>query len=122
MNDKPQTNFECYRIRQLLDQYSYDKHEVITIIFGTLFEEARLDYSTWSVSNIAYKQYKASGFFNLMQHLLDIFIQYKAQNQPANSYNCILRINRGEINMEWVSETIAKNVIKAIHEKNNVDS
>tara|TARA_R110002060_G_scaffold29939_1_gene40377 strand:- start:305 stop:697 length:393 start_codon:yes stop_codon:yes gene_type:complete len=121
MTNKSDVSFEYSRVLQLLEQFSLYGCAEFTIVFGTITKDA--EYSTWSTPDDDFKKYKESGFFELMQHLLSIFVEYKSQHILLKHCHAIIQITQHDIAIEWVSKKIAENAITSIHEteKNNVN-
>jgi hypothetical protein len=115
-------DFEQCRIQQLLKQFGLFERADFWIVFGTLGNEARLDYSSWSISTNKYISYKESGFFDLFQHLLDIFIQYRSQHKFSDNYHGIISIGLSTTIVEWVDEYVAEMAIAALKENENDNS
>jgi hypothetical protein len=119
MLNESDISIEYSRIRQLLEQFTLYGEAEFTIVFGAIAEDA--DYSTWSTPDDDFSKYKESGFFNLMQHLLSAFIEYKSQVILLKNCHGIIKIKQRDIDIEWVNKKVADDAIALIHEKDNVD-
>lgn len=119
MTNKSDVSFEYSRILQLLEQFNLYGGAEFTIVFGSITKDA--EYSTWSTPDYDFKKYKESGFFELMQHLLSIFVEYKSQYILLKLCHAIIQITQNDIAIEWVSKKVADNTITSIHEKDNAN-
>ncbi|WP_448549588.1 hypothetical protein [Thalassotalea fusca] len=121
MNTLSDTTFERTQLQHLFTQYNIHVTDDITIVFGSLGGEARMDYSTWFIADNEYIKHKNSGFFNLMQHQLDIFIQYRSRYILSASYHGIIRISPDCISVEWINKQIANKHISSLKWKSDVN-
>ena len=115
-------NFEQSRIKQLLEQFELNGQVAFRIVFGTLGEEASMDYSSWSISDSDYTRCKDSGFQYLMLHLLDIFIEYRSQCESSTDHHAVINVEFSEISIDWVDKKTADKVIADFKNKTGDDN
>ncbi|MFT4805760.1 MAG: hypothetical protein ACI9YE_002986 [Psychroserpens sp.] len=115
-------NFLPRRIEQLLKQCGLFEEANFWNVFGTLGNEARFDYCSWSLSTKEYTNYKDSEFYSLFMTLLDIFIQYRSQYVISDHYHCLISVEMSVIHVEWVSKDVADMIVATLRGNENVHS
>jgi hypothetical protein len=113
------TSAEYSRILQLLKQFNLYGQSDLIIVFGSITKDA--EYSTWSTPDGDFNKHQESGFFNLMQHLLSAFVEYKSQGILLEHCHGIIQIKQCDIAIEWVSKKVADDLCATIREKDNVN-
>lgn len=98
-----------FRIKQLLKQFNVVENESLIVVFGPIGPMS--SYSHWSCGKIKGIYYRESGFFDLLQNLLDIFIEYRSAFNLSPYNHGIIRIKHKTIQIKWVSESSAKDEI-----------
>ncbi|MFS1424375.1 hypothetical protein [Shewanella sp. 10N.286.48.B5] len=93
------------RIQQLIEQFNMVKIRDLVIVFGPIGKKA--SYSYWSCD----ENYRGNGFFYLMQHLLEVFIEYRGTFNLTQLNHGIIKIECRTASIEWVNEIDAENKI-----------
>jgi len=98
------------RIQQLLKQFNVTEN--IEIVFGPI--DPMASYSHWSCNELNSVYYRKIVFFNLMQNLLNVFIEYRNSFNFDSHNHGIIKINHKETLIKWVDESNADKEISRL--------
>jgi hypothetical protein len=99
-------------IQQLLKRFEAIEKENLVIVFGPIGSMAF--YSHWSCDQKNGIHYRERVFFDLMQKLLDTFIEYRRAFNLAPYIHGIIKIELGKVQIGWVNELTADRKIRSL--------
>lgn len=97
------SEFELLRLDMLARQFSGIVQGCGQVVFAAEDDEARLSHASWRTEGDLFERASETGFKQYLMELIDCFIQYRAQTGQAKQKNGVVRIGRGSLVVEWLS-------------------
>lgn len=101
-------DFDQIRLDQLAGQFLEGSSAEGMVIFFSDSDDNRLDVSTWRIDDEDNAKFKATGFKIYLLELLDTLLVYRAQHNQRNASQGVIYINKGKLEIEWVSKEKAE--------------
>ena len=98
------SEFELLRLDMLARQFPGIVQGCGQVVFAAEDDEARLSHASWRTEGDLFERASETGFKQYLMELIDCFIQYRAQIGQAKRKNGVVRINRGSLMIEWLSD------------------
>ena len=106
-----------FRIQQLLQQFNIVEDTGLIIVFGPI--DSMSSYSHWICSRMDGIYYRECGLFDLMQNLLDVFIEYRNSFNLSPYNHGVIKIKSKNILIKWVNESEADNEVSRLKRLKN---
>ena len=102
-NSSTGSDFELLRLDMLARQFPSIVQGCGQVVFAAEDDEARLSYASWRTEGDLFERASETGFKQYLMELVDCFIQYRVQTDQAKRKNSVVRIDRGSLMIEWLS-------------------